>query len=64
MSKYGNQHLSRLKMGSKILEQKVSALPVDVGLLQQVQKMHDESNVHKLLNQHMVSHVIVSDLLC
>ena len=29
----GDQHLSHLKMGSKILEQKVSVLPVDVELL-------------------------------
>ena len=43
VSKYGDQRFSRLKMGSKILEQKVSPLPVDVGLLQQVHKMHGES---------------------
>ena len=34
----GDQHLSRLKISSKILEQKVSAPAVDVGLLQQVHK--------------------------
>ena len=43
----GDQRLSRLKMGIKILEQKVSLLPVDVGLLQQVQKMHGESMCKK-----------------
>ena len=39
MSKYGDQRLSYLKMGIKILEQKVNPLPVDVGSLQHVHKM-------------------------
>ena len=42
-----DQRLSRLKMGSKILEQKVNALPVDFGLLQQVHKMHGKSMCKK-----------------
>ena len=58
MSKYGDQHLSLLKIGSKTLEQRFSPPPVDVGLLQQV---HDESMCKKkniAKSADMASHVI------
>ena len=57
--------LCRLKMGSKILEQKVT---VDVGLLQQVHKMHGESMYKKkssgVCESLLGSHLLIQHILC
>ena len=58
-----DQSLSRLKIRSKILEQKVSLLPVDVSSLQQLHKMHGESTDKNAESADVASHVIASDLL-
>ena len=52
------------QISSKMLEQKVNPLPVDVSLLQQLYKMHGKSMGQIFLNQQICQlHVIISDLL-
>ena len=55
VSKYWDH--SRLKISGKISEQEFIVLPVDVGLLEQLHKMHGLFVGQKLLNQQIWHHM-------